>query len=63
MMQKRVWDNSGHFWKWGGLPYNHLWFVAVLGRGASWSLVVAKGHGGGPAGNWSRLALEARWRI
>ena len=36
----------GNFRKWGGVPYNNLWSVAVLGHSASWSLVVAKGQGG-----------------
>ena len=39
----------GQFWKFsemGGGPYNNLWSMAVLGHGASWSLVVAKGQGG-----------------
>ena len=49
-MQKQVWGESpripGNFRKWGGVPYNNLWSVAVLGHSASWSLVVAKGQGG-----------------
>ena len=50
-MQKQVWGESPripeNFKKWGGgVPYNNLWSVAVLGHSASWSLVVAKGQGG-----------------
>ena len=50
---------SKNFRKEGCVPYNNLWPGAVLGHGA-WSL--ARGRRG-PAGNWSRSALEARWRI
>ena len=49
-MQKQVLGESPgipeNFEKWGGVPYNNLWSVAVLGHSASWSLVVAKGQGG-----------------
>ena len=46
-MQKKVWGESpGILGNGGGVPYNNLWSVAVLGHSASWSLVVAKGQGG-----------------
>ena len=49
-MQKQVLGESPgipeNFKKWGGVPYNNLWSVAVLGHSASWSLVIAKGQGG-----------------
>ena len=64
MMQKKrgtIWGILAMVGGWG-VPYNNPWSVAVLGHGASWSLVVEKGQVG-PAGNWSRPALEARWWI
>ena len=46
-MQKQVLGESpGILGNEGGVPYNNLWSVAVLGHSASWSLVVAKGQGG-----------------
>ena len=41
----------------GGGPYNNLWSVVVLGHGASWSLVVAKGQGGS---GWELVTPYAR---
>ena len=41
---------------WGG-SYNNLWFGAVLGHGASWSLVSGKGQGGS---GWELVTLCAR---
>ena len=63
MMQKKGLNQKREFWEWGaGVPYNNLWSVAVLGHSASSPWLLPKGRGG-PAGNWSRLALEARWRF
>ena len=45
-MQKQVFGESPGILRNGGVPYNNLWSVAVLGHSASWSLVVAKGQGG-----------------
>ena len=36
----------GNFRKWGRGAYHSLWSGAVLGHGASWSLVVVKGQEG-----------------
>ena len=55
----------GESWEFGEMwrgALDNLWSVAVLGHSASWALVLGKGQKG-QAGNWSRPALEARWRI
>jgi hypothetical protein len=57
-MQKQVWGESpANLRIGGGVPYNNLWSVAVLGHSASWSLVVAKGQGGS---GWELVTLCAR---
>ena len=54
---KRFGRNSGILRIRVGGPIICIGSVAVLGHSASWSLVRRQ------AGNWSRPALEARWRI
>ena len=66
MMQKQVLGESPripeNFRKWGGGPIitSGLWPSWVILPLGPWSLPRGRG---GPAGNWSRPALEARWRI
>ena len=47
------------------MPYNNLWSMAVLGRGASWSLVTGKGErvSGSERGGGSARAMNSlSWR-
>ena len=61
MQQKRVWDEKKHFGKGGGpIITSGLWSSWVILPLGPWSLPRGRG---GPAGNWSRPALKARWRI
>ena len=61
LMQNRMAGVSNEFYKGGGTS-NNLWFGAVLGHGAPWSLVIGKDARGS---GWQLVAsaLEARWRI
>ena len=61
-IKKRNGGNLQNFSEEGGVAYHNLWFVGVLGHGASWSLATGREQGGS-AGNWSRPALEAAWRM
>ena len=59
--KKRFGAISANFRKWAGGPITSgLWPSWVILPLGPWSLPMARG---GPAGNWSRPALEARWRI
>ena len=55
---KTICRRSGNFGKEGAGPYNNLWSRAVLGHGASWSLVTGKWQGGGSG--WQLVTPCAR---